>query len=75
METLTNPKSPSSDEEAFRQVLQTAKNIVILAGAGLSAGSGEITQALSSKLKLTIISLGLKTYRDTDGLWKTYVSG
>ncbi|KAG9034394.1 hypothetical protein FRB95_013302 [Tulasnella sp. JGI-2019a] len=31
---------PSSDTESFRKVLSNSKNIVILAGAGLSAGSG-----------------------------------
>ncbi|KAG8985204.1 hypothetical protein FRB94_008246 [Tulasnella sp. JGI-2019a] len=32
--------APSSDVESFRKVLSNSKNIVILAGAGLSAGSG-----------------------------------
>ena len=31
---------PSSDMQAFRQILASAKRVVILAGAGLSAGSG-----------------------------------
>lgn len=31
---------PSSDILAFREVLTSAKRLVILAGAGLSAGSG-----------------------------------
>jgi NAD-dependent SIR2 family protein deacetylase len=30
----------SSDAEAFREALSKAKNVAVLAGAGLSAGSG-----------------------------------
>lgn len=34
------PMAPSSDESSFRATLASAKRVVILAGAGLSAGSG-----------------------------------
>jgi len=33
---------PSSDMQVFRQILASAKRVVILAGAGLSASSGFI---------------------------------
>lgn len=32
--------TPSNDMEAFRQVLHSSKNIIAVAGAGLSAASG-----------------------------------
>lgn len=33
-------KSPSADMEAFRKLLQAAKRVVVLTGAGVSAESG-----------------------------------
>ncbi len=33
--------SPSSDVNKFQRVLSRSRNIVVIAGAGLSAGSGE----------------------------------
>lgn len=38
--TLTQPMPPSNNVEEFRSVLHTAKNILVLSGAGLSAASG-----------------------------------
>lgn len=33
--------SPSSDVNSFQRVLSRSRNIVVVTGAGLSAGSGE----------------------------------
>lgn len=36
----TRDMAPSADKDAFRRILASSKNIIILSGAGLSAASG-----------------------------------
>jgi hypothetical protein len=43
MVTNLDSMPPSSDTDDFRRILSGSHNIVVIAGAGLSAGSGEIS--------------------------------
>jgi hypothetical protein len=43
--------APSNDIEQFRFVLRKSRNIVAVAGAGLSAASGQITFSTLSQLQ------------------------
>ena len=46
--------TPSNDIEQFRSVLRKSRNVVAIAGAGLSAASGQITSQSQSN---TLINL------------------
>jgi NAD-dependent SIR2 family protein deacetylase len=35
------PKKPSTDVQKFREVVKSSRNIIAIAGAGLSAASGD----------------------------------
>ena len=46
--------SPSQDMKAFHEILQSSKNIIAVAGAGLSAASGALLD--TTKPPLTVVS-------------------
>ena len=46
---------PSSDTDDFRRILSGSHEIVVIAGAGLSAGSGEIHPTRHTFLKSTLL--------------------
>jgi hypothetical protein len=54
---------PSDDISIFQEALHSANNVVILAGAGLSAGSGSLIK--STRISLVIIQM----YRDPHLPW------
>lgn len=43
--------APSQNIAAFRKALQESQNLIVVAGAGLSAGSGLSSQPMLSKPK------------------------
>jgi NAD+-dependent protein deacetylase sirtuin 5 len=59
----------SSDVKQFHSVLRQSKNVIAIAGAGLSAASGP-----SSLLSLTSINLatGIPTFRGAGGFWRSF---
>ena len=68
---------PSNDMEAFRKTLRESKHIIAVAGAGLSAASGELlklyfvfTTGLQTNCVCT--SSGIGTFRGAGGLWRRY---
>lgn len=64
---------PSADMGAFRNLLKQSRNIIVVAGAGLSAASGYIL--LNYYLLASCIDghlLGLPTFRGTGGLWRKF---
>ena len=65
---------PSTDMNTFRQVLSNSKHIIAVAGAGLSAASGELqstqVQALQSPDNENY--KGIPTFRGAGGLWRKY---
>jgi len=62
---------PSSDTDEFRRILSGSHDIVVIAGAGLSAGSGEISDSphLHSN---PANSTGIPTFRTGNGLWQSH---
>jgi NAD+-dependent protein deacetylase sirtuin 5 len=67
---------PSTDMEAFRKVLYSSKNVIAVAGAGLSAASGIPTFRGAGGLwrKFNAISLAsLEAFeRDPNRVWQFY---
>ena len=61
---------PSSDTDNFRRILSGSHDIVVIAGAGLSAGSGEISSDFS--LKSSSLTTGIPTFRTGNGLWRSH---
>ena len=47
-------KGPSTDMQEFREVVKSSRNIIVIAGAGLSAASGDYP---SKRLMPPLISL------------------
>lgn len=60
--------------QAFRDILSTAKRIVVLAGAGLSAGSGGVYSAINTLHCMvdTQYLIGVPTFRGKDGVWRKH---
>jgi len=65
---------PSTDMQQFREVVRSSKNIVVIAGAGLSAASGDHPSKLLRPLYITHEPplVGIPTFRDGGGLWRKY---
>ena len=66
---------PSTDMHKFREVVKSSRNIIVVAGAGLSAASGESTFRIFNALIHIIDKLppvGIPTFRDGGGLWRKY---
>lgn len=60
--------APSNNIEQFRSVLRKSRNIVAIAGAGLSAASGQITfKTLLSVVHLQIRHGGAKGMQEVFG--------
>jgi NAD-dependent deacetylase sirtuin 5 len=63
--------TPSGDMQAFKEVLSRSKHIVAVAGAGLSAASGELiayTLILGQADRIP----GIPTFRGAGGMWRKY---
>lgn len=61
----------SSDVAKFCEALRGSRNIVAIAGAGLSAASGMFVLLLHG-LSTDISNEGIPTFRSSDGLWKKH---
>lgn len=58
--------------QRFREAFKTSNHIVVIAGAGLSAASGEYQQSLCCPMPLRIEQHeGIPTFRDGGGMWRS----
>ena len=65
---------PSADMHKFREVVKSSKNIIVVAGAGLSAASGDRLPIINISIHIVDEPplLGIPTFRDGGGLWRKY---
>jgi len=66
---------PSTDMHKFREVVKSSRNIVVIAGAGLSAASGDQsfrTFNVAAHIIDELLHVGIPTFRDGGGLWRKY---
>ena len=63
---------PSTDMQKFREVVKSSRNIIAIAGAGLSAASGDCPPDVSIHIIYDPLLSGIPTFRDGGGLWRKY---
>ena len=62
----------SNDTMKFQETLHRAQHIIVIAGAGLSAASGECDScARGAFLKEYMVITGIPTFRGAGGLWRS----
>jgi len=61
---------PSSNIEEFRAVLRAAKHIIVVAGAGLSAASGQEYHLTQDRQPSETLP-GIPTFRGAGGMWRS----
>ena len=63
---------PSDDMATFKATLSSAKNIIAVAGAGLSAASGKNLRAYYRLTKKKRATTGIPTFRGAGGMWRKH---
>lgn len=72
IDCLNSSQTLDSQYNEFRSTLANAKHIIVLAGAGLSAGSGDEGILVHSfQINLILVFTGIPTFRSGGGIWQS----